>query len=49
MKLYVHKHIAFDQETWEVIKQYMNRLKIDNFTELVKVSLLTQINSIPKN
>lgn len=49
MKLYTHKHIAFDQETWEIIERYMKETKIDNFTKLVKEALMQKINSVNQN
>lgn len=49
MKLYTHKHIAFDQETWEIIENYMKNIGIDNFTKLVKETLMKEINLTQTN
>lgn len=43
MKLYVHKHIAFDLDTWEIIQRYMHEIKADNFTEFIKNVVMEKI------
>lgn len=43
MKLYVHKHIAFDSDTWEIISKYLTDIKADNFTEFIKNVIMEKI------
>lgn len=43
MKLYIHKHIVFDINTWETIENYMKEHNLENFTELVKNTLFEKI------
>lgn len=45
MKFYIHKHLAFNLESWKPIEEYMTRNNLENFTELVKMALFKLINS----
>lgn len=43
MKVYVHKHLAFEADFWSKIEDYMQSTKNTNFTELVRDSLIEKI------
>lgn len=49
MKLYIHKHIALEQDFYEIVEQFMKDIKNDNFTQLVKEALMQKINSTNLN
>jgi len=42
--MYVHKHLAFNQDFWEIIEGYMKSNGVKNFTDFVKKALMKQIN-----
>lgn len=44
MKLYVHKHIALDVDTWQIIENFMKEKNINNFTTLIKDVIMEKIN-----
>ncbi len=44
MKIYVHKHLKLELEFWETIEKYMKDNNLNNFTELIRSSLLLKIH-----
>lgn len=44
MKLYVHKHIALDVDTWQIIDNFMKEKNINNFTNFIKDVIMEKIN-----